>query len=95
MSVVVVMEWDEVVATEAQYWAITDRLGLREKLPEGCEYHVAGEDPGKSVRTCEVWASEEAHGQFMEKAGPAFQDLGVPRPSKVTTVPLIRHLGTR
>ena len=55
---------------------------------------MAGIDPGKSVRVCEVWESEEAHGWFMEQIGPFFQEVGVPPPSKVTVVPLLRHLGT-
>jgi hypothetical protein len=95
VSIVVVMEWDEVVPTEAQYWAITDKLGLRERLPDGCEYHVVGVDPGTSVRVCEVWDSEEAHGRFMEQIGPFFQELGVPPPTKVTEVALVRHLGRK
>jgi hypothetical protein len=95
MSIVVVMEWDGVVPTEAQYWEITDKLGLREKLPDGCESHAVGLDPGKSARVCEVWESEEAHGQFAASLGPFFQDLGVPPPSKVTIVPLLRHLAAK
>jgi hypothetical protein len=94
VSIVVVMEWDEVVPNEEQYWAVTDKLGAHERLPEGCEYHVVGVDPGKSVRLCEVWESEEAHGRFMDQVGPLFQDAGVPPPTNVTVVPLLRHLGT-
>ncbi len=87
------MEWDEAVPNEEQYWSISDRFGLREKLPDGCEYHVVGIDPGESVRTCEVWESELTHGRYMEQVGPAFQETGIPPPSKVTVVPLLRHLG--
>jgi hypothetical protein len=92
VSIAVVLEWDGVVPSEEQYWAITDKLGLRDQLPEGCEHHFAALDPGKSARVCEVWASEEAHGRFMEQLGPFFQEIGVPPPSKVTTLPVIRHL---
>ena len=72
MAIVVVLEWDEVVPNEEQYWDVTDKLGTHERVPEGCEYHVVGVDPGKSVRVCEVWESEEAHGRFMEQVGPFF-----------------------
>ena len=93
MSIVVIMEWDDVVPNEEQYWAVTDQLGARDGAPEGCEYHIVGVDPGRCVRVCEVWESEEAHGKFMEQVGPFFQDVGVPPPSKVTVLPLLRHLG--
>jgi hypothetical protein len=93
VSIVVILEWDEVVPDESKYWAITDKLGLRERLPDGCEHHAVGVDAGKSARICEVWESEEAHGRFMEQIGPFFQEFGVPQPSKVTVVPLLRHLG--
>jgi len=95
VSIVVILEWNEVVPDESKYWAITDKLGLRDGVPEGCEYHMIGLDPGKSARICEVWESEEAHGQFMEQVGPFFQEVGVPPPSKVTVVPLLRHLGSK
>jgi hypothetical protein len=95
VSIVVIMEWDDVVPDESQYWAITDKLGTRDRVPEGCEYHVVGVDPGKSVRVCEVWESDEAHGRFMEQVGPFFQEVGVPPPSKVTVLPLLRHLGSK
>ena len=65
------------------YWGITDKLGTVTESPSGCEYHVVGVDPEKSVRTCEVWESEEAHGRFTEQVGPFFQELGVPPPSKI------------
>jgi len=94
VSVVVIMEWDEVVPDESQYWAVTDKLGAQERVPDGCEYHIVGIDPGKTARVCEVWESEEAHGRFMEQVGPFFQEAGVPPPSKVTVVPLLRHLGS-
>ena len=42
-----------------------------------------------------VWESDEAHGRFMEQVGPFFQEVGVPPPSKVTVVPLLRHLGSK
>ncbi len=45
MSIVVVMEWDGVVPTQDQYWAVTEKFGLQDKLPDGCEYHVIGIEP--------------------------------------------------
>ena len=89
MAIVVVLEWDEVVPNEEQYWAVTEKLGTHERVPKGCEYHVVGVDPGKSVRVCEVWESEEAHGRFMEQVGAFFAEVGIPPPSKVTIVPLL------
>jgi hypothetical protein len=94
VSIVVILEWDGVVPTEAQYWELTDKMGLREQLPDGCEVHMAAAEPGQTVRVCEVWASEEAHNRFMEKIGPFFQEIGVPPPSKVTTLPAVRYLAT-
>jgi hypothetical protein len=94
MSIVVILEWDEAIPDESQYWAISERIDTKERVPEGCEYHIVGVDPGKSARICEVWESEEAHDRFMEKVGPYFQEFSVPPPSRVTVVPLLRHLGT-
>ncbi len=95
MSIVVVMEWDEVVPTQDQYWAVTEKFGLQEKLPDGCEYHVVGIDPEIGARTCEVCDSEQAHGRYLEEVGPSFQEIGIPPPSKVMVMPLLRHLGTK
>ncbi|MEP7045118.1 MAG: hypothetical protein ABI949_00485 [Ilumatobacteraceae bacterium] len=47
------------------------------------------------MRSCEVWESEEAHGRYLKQVGPFFQEIGIPPPSKVTVVPLLRHLGTK
>ena len=41
----------------------------------------------------EVWTSQEAFQTFLEnKLGPASAAAGVPGPTKVSVLPLIRHL---
>ena len=92
VSVATIVEFDGATFSEEQYWAVTDKLGLRNKLPEGCEYHIAGFDPAKGLRICESWNSEEAFVKFSrEILAPACQEAGIPAPSKVTVMPLIRH----
>jgi hypothetical protein len=40
----------------------------------------------------EVWTSPEAHQRFLEnELGPASAAAGVPGPTKVSVLPLIRH----
>jgi hypothetical protein len=43
MAIAVVLEWaaGDAGVSEDTYWQMTDKLGLRERLPEGCSYHVA------------------------------------------------------
>jgi hypothetical protein len=93
MPVVIVSKWDEGIDVE-KYWAATDAMGLREKLPEGCEYHMAGEGPDEGFVISEVWTSPDVFNTFVEtKLGPTSEKLGISPPSSVTVVPLIRHFG--
>ena len=84
MSVLIVSEWArEASMSEETYWKITDQLGLRDKLPEGCEYHMSGYSPDGGTILSEVWTSPEAFQTFAEaKLGPASQAAGLAPPRR-------------
>jgi hypothetical protein len=94
MSVLIVSEWEPGAGMSAEsYWRLTDDMDLRDHLPEGCECHMSGfSDEGGAILS-EVWTSREAHQSFLEnELGPASAAAGVPGPTKVSVLPLIRHL---
>jgi len=94
MSVLIVSEWAPGAGMSAEsYWRLTDDMDLRENLPEGCEYHMSGSSDEGGAILSEVRTSQEAFQTFLEnKLGPASAAAGVPGPTKVSVLPLIRHL---
>ena len=75
----VVMRLEIPNGTIEQYEQTNEILGVQgdENAPDGLIFHVAGRtDEGFLV--VDVWESEEKLGAFLEKAGPAFAELGVP-----------------
>jgi hypothetical protein len=97
MAIAVVLEWaaGDAGVSEDTYWQMTDKLGLRERLPEGCSYHVAAFDPSQGGILTEVWDSQEAFDRFtQEQQAPTAQELGLAAPTRVVVLPVIRALGS-
>jgi hypothetical protein len=96
MAIAVILEWaagDDGVNDDT-YWKMTDKLGLRDRLPEGCSHHVAAFDPQQGGIVTEIWDSQEAFGRFtQEQQGPAAKELGLAAPTRVSVLPVIRALG--
>lgn len=95
MSVLVVQQWEPASqVSEVKYWEVTDELGLRDTLPEGCAYHAAGGDEAIGYVLTEIWSTPEAFQEFAQnRLGPVAIRLGMPAPT-VTMVPLVRELRT-
>jgi hypothetical protein len=82
--------------TEADYWAVNDKLGIArddwtEGWPEGALSHTGGPTATGWVVT-EVWESKAAQERFMaQRLGAALGAAGVPAPSQVIESELVNY----
>ncbi len=92
MAIAVILEWAAGAdgVNEDTYWQLTDKLGLRDRLPDGCTHHVAAFDPQQGGFITEVWDSPEAFGRFTEERKLPTQELGIADPIRVSVLPVIR-----
>jgi hypothetical protein len=74
MSVVVVAEIDG--GTQELYESVQPNVMPDNKLPDGCQAHIAGPTDG-GWRVITVWDSEDSFNQFRnDKLIPALQEAG-------------------
>lgn len=74
-------------ATQAQYDAVIQRMGLQEDPPQGCLVHMAGPVEG-GWRVVDVWESQEHFDRFREeRLGAALEAEGMPEP-KTSAFPI-------
>jgi hypothetical protein len=90
MAVAIIIEFEaEGLDPEALYDKVNTVLDIDvetgRNMPEGMLVHVPVVIDQEHFMVFEVWASGEDHERFMaEKLRPAFAEVGVPTPSKVT-----------
>ncbi len=79
--------------TEADYWAVTDRLGIdmvNGPAPAGGLHHTAGFEPDGTFVVTEVWETREHQEAFLaEHLGAALAAAGVTGRPEITWVKLI------
>jgi|ERR1022692_5026741 hypothetical protein len=86
MAEVLILEFESPEAAEL-YQSVNRVLGVDATAgtgdwPAPLVMHLAGSSEGKLL-VAEIWESKEAHEQFMERLGAAFQELNVPPPSRM------------
>jgi hypothetical protein len=88
MAVGVIIEFSGVDKTK--YDAVNNQLGLDPgsgsgDWPKGMVCHTGGTNEAGDIVVTEVWDSKEDQAAFMEsRLGPAFGEVGVPQPSRIT-----------
>jgi hypothetical protein len=93
MSDMLILEFAE--GTSDQYAAVNKILGVDATTgtgdyPAPLESHSASHgDDGLIV--VEIWESQAAQAQFMDRLGPALAEAGVPAPTRTTWQPLVGH----
>ena len=75
------LEWDSGFDPEA-YDELSERAGMREKLPDGCLARIVGLVQS-GARVIEVWESEEDAERFSEQNTPLIRELNIPPPTGV------------
>jgi hypothetical protein len=78
---------------KAKYDAVNSRLFEGgQAWPDGILTHAAGETGDGGLIVFEIWESKEKQAAFMEsRLEPAFGEVGVPQPSKVTWIDICGH----
>jgi hypothetical protein len=79
MAIMMILEWEGV--TPDQYARVNDTMGIRgdADAPEGLISHVAAIDADGGMTIVDLWASEQALGEFVEtRLGPALAEVGIP-----------------
>lgn len=90
MAVVVVNEMAG--GDQGFYEQVTSRVMPDNRLPDGCQEHIAGPIDG-GWRVITVWDSPEQFEQFRtQKLIPAIQEQGASVAPAVDTNPVFRHL---
>ena len=78
----VVLMSDTPGMTAQQYETVIADLGLAEKLPPGCQAHIAGPGPDGAWRVVTVWDELDTARDFMTTTlRPAWARAGVTPPS--------------
>jgi len=93
MAEVLILEFPGV--TQDQYMAVNKALGIDVTTGAGVwpgplQSHLAAQgDAGLVV--VEVWDSQAAQGEFMQRLGPALAEVGLPEPSRMEWLSLNGH----
>lgn len=90
-----ILEFDGDVGRE-QYEAVNSVLGVDAETgsgdwPASLLYHAAGAKSGGWV-VFEIWESQAAQEQFMQKLGPAIAQAGIGAPARVQWLDLAANL---
>jgi hypothetical protein len=83
--------------TEAQYWAVNEKLGIARDgsgdWPAGLVSHGGGPTADGGWLVTEIWTSKAGQEKFMaERLGAAIAAVGVPAPSQLIESELVNHL---
>jgi heme-degrading monooxygenase HmoA len=80
MAVMMILEWEGV--SPDQYARVNDTMGIHSDAdaPDGLISHVAAIDDDGEMTIVDLWESEQALGEFVEKRlGPALHEAGIPQ----------------
>lgn len=80
MAIMMILEWEGV--SSDQYARVNDTMGIHSDAdaPEGLISHIAAIDEDGEMTIVDLWDSEQALGQFVERRlGPALAEVGIPQ----------------